>query len=54
MKVKELIELLSKHDSDMDVIISDGYRCNFYRGDYTVSEYEGCVDIGVGDWYEEE
>ena len=54
MKVKELIELLSKYDPAMDVIISDGYRYNFYSGEYTINEFEGTVDIGVGDCYMED
>ena len=54
VKVKELVQLLSKHGPDMAVVISDGYGCNFYRGDYTISEYQGCVDISVSDWYMEE
>ena len=57
MLVKELIEELSKYNQDLEVLevlITDGYDCNFYRGEYTVTLFkDDCeyVDIGVGGKY---
>jgi hypothetical protein len=48
MTVGQLIEKLSKFDPNTEVTISDGYYCKFYRGSYTVEEFEGAVDIGIG------
>lgn len=48
MKVKDLIEKLSKFDSDKEVMISDGYKCNSYKGEFKIKEFEGEVDIGIG------
>ena len=56
MLVKELIEELSKYNQDLEVLITDGYDCNFYRGEYTVTLFkDDCeyVDIGVGGCREE-
>ena len=51
--VQELINLLSKYNPELPVIISDGFDYAFYSGVYTVQEfvnYEGvlCCDICVG------
>ena len=48
MKVKEIIEQLSKFDGEMEVMVSDGYQCLFYQGSWEIKEFEGTVDIGVG------
>jgi len=43
MLVKELIEELSKYNQDLEVLevlITDGYDCNFYRGEYTVTLFK--------------
>lgn len=48
MTVQELIEKLQKFKPDMQVIVSDGYDCRFYRGEFDVQEFEGEVDIGIG------
>ena len=48
MKVRELIELLRMYPGDMEVLITDGFYGVFYRGEYEVKEFDGCVDIGVG------
>lgn len=56
MLVKELIEELSKYNQDLEVLITDGYDCNFYRGEYAVTLFkDDCeyVDIGVGGCREE-
>lgn len=52
----ELIAELSKYPAEMEVTISDGYKCVSYKGSYSVQEFEGMVDIGIGgtDWVEEE
>lgn len=55
MKVGDLIENLSKFNTDMNVTISDGFGFHFYSAndyyDFVVSISEvdaSCVDIGVG------
>jgi hypothetical protein len=48
MKVKDLVEKLSKFDPNVEVIISDGYKLVFYHGDWLIKEFEGKVDIGIG------
>lgn len=47
MKVKDLIKKLEIFDQDKEVIISDGHRCNFYKGDFIICMYHDCVDIGI-------
>lgn len=57
MKLSELIlklqEVQQQLETDADVLITDGYRCNFYNGDYVISIITDCktiqvVDIGIG------
>lgn len=48
MTVGEIREQLSQFPSDMELLITDGFNCRCYRGDYEISEFEGCVDIGIG------
>jgi hypothetical protein len=52
MIVSELIQKLQQLDPNKEVIITDGYECNCYRGDFTVVEfddtYDSFVDIGIG------
>ena len=48
MKVKELIEKLSKFPDDAKVLITDGFEGVFYDGHYAVTPWEDCVDIGIG------
>ena len=53
MKVRELIEKLSKFDMNLEVIISDGYKANFYSGKFQIEQFtdsDGAetLDIGVG------
>lgn len=52
MTVKELTDLLNKFSPDTEVLISDGHRRVFYRGNYVVDSWvtdgvEYC-DIGIG------
>lgn len=54
MKVRELIALLKEYPGDMEVTISDEYQFAFYRGDFEVYEFDGCVDIDVGECREED
>ena len=54
MTVIEMIEALSKFDRDAEVLITDGYKGYFYKGDFLLTEFEGCVDIGIGGCSEEE
>lgn len=53
MTVKELISELSKYPENTEILITDGYMCNCYRGDYNVQQFvdlDGAVyvDIGIG------
>lgn len=48
MNVEQLIEKLSQFPKDMRVTITDGHNCLCYDGDYSVEEFEGAVDIGIG------
>lgn len=53
MKVSELISKLNQFPQDMEVLISDGFKYNFYAGDYEVVEFineddQTFVDIGIG------
>lgn len=53
MNVRDLVELLRKQDYNLEVTITDGYRCNSYSGPFSVSTFEDfdgkiVVDIGVG------
>jgi hypothetical protein len=54
MKVKQLISELKKYPQDAEVIITDGYRMQFYKGDFQVTLFEkNKVDIGIGGCDEE-
>ncbi len=54
MTVAELIKKLQAFPSDMEVTITDGFRCHHYRGDFGVilfddeEDEDPTVDIGVG------
>ena len=53
MTNQELIELLQRFPPDLEVLITDGYRAQGYRGEYLVAKYvdyngQQFVDIGVG------
>jgi hypothetical protein len=49
MNVKEFSTELSKFPEDMEVIISDGMKYNFYHTDeISFDIFEGKVDIGIG------
>ena len=56
MLVKELIEELSQYNPELEVLVTDGYDGNFYRGEYSITLFkDDCeyVDIGVGGCREE-
>lgn len=56
MLVKDLIRELSQYDPELEVLVTDGYDCNCYRGEYSVTLFkDDCeyVDIGVGGCREE-
>lgn len=46
--VEALITHLSNFPGDMEVLVTDGILGNHYSGVYSVEEFEGCVDIGIG------
>jgi hypothetical protein len=48
MNVREMIEKLQQFPMDMEVEIFDGYNGHLYKGDFLFREYEGTVDVGVG------
>ena len=53
MTVAEWIEKLKEFPQSLEVKITDGYRCNFYRGDFVFQLFEDVdgstfVDIGIG------
>ena len=58
MNVAEWIEKLKEFPQDQEVKITDGYRCNFYQGDFVFQLFEDVddstfVDIGIGGYDEE-
>ena len=58
MDKEEFEEALGAADVD-EVLVTDGYRCHFYRGDFTVEEFEPTdgqyvCDIGIGGCEEDE
>lgn len=59
MTVRDLVEQLLEFDQDLEVTVSDGFKCYFYRGDFEVTEFETIsgeltVDIGIGGCEEED
>jgi hypothetical protein len=54
MNVGTLIELLSKFDNSIEVKVTDGFKCLFWSGDFSVKQFEDSVDIGVGGCEENE
>lgn len=53
MTVGKMIKLLSQFPEETEILISDGVRANWYRGDYEVQEWLGpdgtkYCDIGIG------
>lgn len=52
MTVSELIGQLEKFDPEREVLITDGYNCMFYKGEYSITEFNdngnNYVDIGIG------
>jgi len=61
MKISDMIsqlQLLQGDIGDVEVLISDGYRGYFYRGNYKLERYsmngEVFVDIAIGHCLEED
>lgn len=55
MKVSEMIHKLSLYQQtlgDVEVLITDGYRAQCYRGDYEIEPWDDngswTIDIGIG------
>ena len=52
MTVSELIGQLEKFDPEREALITDGYNCMFYKGEYVITEFSdngnNYVDIGIG------
>jgi hypothetical protein len=53
MTVAEMIKELQQYPPDKEVQITDGYRYNFYKGDFEFQLFEDVdgetfVDIGIG------
>ena len=48
MNVQQVIEKLKEFPMDMEVELFDGYNGNQYKGDFQFQEFEGVVDIGIG------
>lgn len=58
MTVGEMINALQKFEHDKEVLITDGYACTCYKGDYLITEFIDnnivYVDIGIGGCQEEQ
>lgn len=53
MTVEELIKSLKAFPPTWEVVITDGHKCNCYRGKYEILPFEDddgtmVVDIGIG------
>lgn len=52
MTVGELVDQLNKFDPELEVLVTDGYNCMFYKGEYAITEFNdngnNYVDIGIG------
>ena len=58
MIVSELIAKLQEFPPECEVVITDGYRYHFYKGDFEVRLFEDMdgsqvVDIGIGGFDED-
>ena len=59
MTVSELIAKLQEFPPECEVVITDGHRYHFYRGDFEIGLFEEepdgsqVVDIGIGGYDEE-
>jgi hypothetical protein len=59
INVAEWIEKLKEFSQSLEVRITDGYRYNFYQGDFEFQLFEDVdgstfVDIGIGGYDEDE
>lgn len=48
MNVKSFVAELSKFPDSYNVVFSDPFNNLFFDGDYSVEDFDGLVDIGVG------
>lgn len=53
MNVGELKAALAAYPDDYEVLVTDGFQCQCYRGDFMVELFVDCdgysfVDIGIG------
>lgn len=53
MTVEDMIKHLELFPKQWEVLITDGFKCNFYQGNYEILPWEDddgkmCVDIGIG------
>ena len=56
MRVSELIAHLERYQAelgDVEVLITDGFNAECYRGDYDIEPWQDddgkwCIDIGIG------
>ncbi len=61
MRVSEMIARLERYQAelgDVEVLVTDGFNAECYRGNYEVIKWqedngEWCVDIGIGGCREE-
>jgi hypothetical protein len=59
MTVAEMIQKLQEYPQDLEVKITDGFRYQFYEGDFEFQLFEDVdgtqmVDIGIGGFDEED
>jgi hypothetical protein len=48
MNVQQMIRKLLEFPMDMEVELFNGYNGDHYKGDFHFKEFEGVVDIGIG------
>lgn len=53
MKKKDIITFLEDYNDDTEIIITDGFNCRCYRGNFQLQEWKTedgnlAIDIGVG------
>ena len=61
MRVSEMISRLEQYQAelgDVEVLITDGYNSECYRGNYAIEPWQDddsqwCIDIGIGGCKEE-
>lgn len=53
MTIEEMIKHLEVFPKDWEVLITDGFKCNYYKGYYKILPWEYddgkmCIEIGIG------